>query len=77
MKTAKQIEKEVYQAYLKHGQGRAFDVANKYNVNYEYCNACETESPEIGHVCLICGQDTGRAKRSRPGNHKSPFGIGA
>lgn len=56
--TTKQIKKDVAYAYNELGQTPAFYVANSYGVGYEYCKACETDSPSIEHECLICGQTT-------------------
>jgi hypothetical protein len=56
--TPEQISKKVYAAYVEDGQSAAFEVANKYNVPYEFCKACDTESPSLDHTCLICGQET-------------------
>ena len=44
--------------YNKKGQSAVFDYANKHNIDFEHCKACETESPSIKHVCLVCGQET-------------------
>ena len=54
--TKSQIKKDVAYNYNEHGQAAAFDTANFYGVKYEYCKACETDSPAIDHECLICGQ---------------------
>ena len=70
------IASEVYTAYQEEGQASAFDVANKYNVPYEYCPACGTDSPSLKHTCLICGQETGTQEAalttdgSTAGNHR-------
>ena len=48
----------VRKAYENEGVGAACDVANEAGLGYEYCAACEAESPAIKHECLICGQAT-------------------
>ena len=46
------------------GQSAVFDYVNDFNetaaepIPYENCKACETSSPSIDHVCLVCGQLT-------------------
>jgi hypothetical protein len=62
--TTKQIKKDVAYAYNELGQTPAFYVANSYGVGYEYCKACETDSPSIEHECLICGQTTAPAPKN-------------
>lgn len=57
-KSFKNITEEILIAYHEGGQSSAFDVANKYNVPYEYCKGCETDSPSLLGSCLICGQAT-------------------
>lgn len=52
------LENKIYREYCKNGQSSAIDLANKHNLPFEYCKACETDSPAIDHVCAICGQDT-------------------
>lgn len=54
-----QISNEIYKIYCENGQSKAFDFADKCNLDFEYCKACETESPiDRQHTCLICGQST-------------------
>lgn len=68
------IEQRVLSAYIEHGQASAFMEANKYpEVVYEYCNACETDSPTLDHECLICGQET---KEDTWLKENPPFGFG-
>lgn len=59
MKNNKSYYDQVYKAYCNKGQSSAFDVADKHNLPFEYCNGCETETPAtIKHTCIICGQKT-------------------
>ena len=59
--------------YIKHialhygifGQASAFNLVNDINrtnrndiIPFETCKGCDTASPSIDHVCLICGQET-------------------
>lgn len=64
--------KEVYES---EGQRGVFDWVRIYNHNrpnveehipYEYCNACETNSPSLDHDCLVCGQGTRPKATSKP-----------
>lgn len=57
-KVLNEIRNTVYNAYCEGGQSAAFKLADSYGVKYEYCKACECESPQIKHTCLICGQET-------------------
>ena len=59
----RKIINTVYNAYAKGGQSAAFELANEYGCNYEYCKACECDSPQISHTCLICGQETTAVKK--------------
>lgn len=51
-------EKKIYKLYEEKGIGAACDYANKNNITYEHCKACESEMPSIKHTCTICGQAT-------------------
>lgn len=56
-----EIEKAVQNAYNKHGQSSAMEMANRFNnIVYEHCEPCESEMPTISgkHECLICGHET-------------------
>lgn len=46
--------------YEEKGQSAVFAYANKNGIGYEMCGAkaCDTESPAIKHICLVCGQET-------------------
>jgi hypothetical protein len=48
----------IYKLYSEKGVGAAIDYANKHNIPYEYCDACEADMPSKNHICLICGQAT-------------------
>lgn len=45
--------------YERKGQSAVFDYANELPadvINWWYCNGCETSSPSIEGVCMVCGQ---------------------
>lgn len=52
--------KNATKLYEKNGQSAVFAYANKNGIGYELCGkqACDTESPAINHICLVCGQET-------------------
>lgn len=58
------IKEEANRIYVEKGQSAVFDYVNRYNqkadepIPFENCKACETSSPSIDHVCLVCGQET-------------------
>lgn len=53
-----QHRKKAQAIYEEKGQSAVFDYANRHNIGYEFCEACETDSPSINHECLVCGQET-------------------
>jgi hypothetical protein len=63
-KEKKAIRKSIDEVYQAKGQAAAFDWVNNFNANhivsipFEDCDACETDSPAIDHICCICGQAT-------------------
>jgi hypothetical protein len=61
MKKLKHITKVCQELYEEKGQSAVFDYVNERdlpNVQYEYCKACDTDSPAWEHQCLVCGQKT-------------------
>jgi hypothetical protein len=49
------------------GRAKFFDYVNENirlkdpnfkKVKYEFCEACDCDSPAINHICLCCGQST-------------------
>lgn len=75
--TNKTHEKKIYKLYTEKGIDKACDYANKHNLPYEHCKACEAKMPSIKHICTICGQattiDSPEPKRKMSYN---PGGIG-
>ncbi len=61
-KTAKAIIKHFEAIYEKGGQSAVADEALHYKshplVDWEWCDACQSEVPSVNHTCLNCGQDT-------------------
>ena len=40
-------------------QGEIFDAVNDGSIEHDgwgYCRGCESESPHVNNVCLVCGQ---------------------
>lgn len=67
MTTAAKIMKECQLIYEEKGQSAVFNHVNYHiehgdityrRVNFEYCYACETDSPAINSTCLVCRQGT-------------------
>jgi hypothetical protein len=58
--TPAQHRKNATKLYEEKGQAAVFSYANKHKIGYEFCGekACDTESPSINHICLVCGQET-------------------
>lgn len=50
------LDKKIYRIYEHKGVGAACEYANKNNVPYKHCNACEADMPSINGNCCICGQ---------------------
>lgn len=50
--------------YNLHGQATAIDWVEAWNKNhvrpipFEWCEACDCQSPAIDHECCLCGQET-------------------
>ena len=51
---------KVYKLYCDKNKGlqAAFDYADKHNIDFEFCKACDAERPSVKHTCAICGQTT-------------------
>jgi hypothetical protein len=50
--------RETTRLYNEEGQSSVFDYAEKHDLDWEDCKACESPSPSIKHCCLVCGQET-------------------
>jgi DNA-directed RNA polymerase subunit M/transcription elongation factor TFIIS len=63
------LKKTIYAVYEKTGMIEACDWAINYNkhsvdqVPFEWCEACDNNTPSIEHECCLCGQET---KKSTP-----------
>jgi len=63
MKTALKlaIVLDTKKIYEEKGQSAVFDYVNDFNntsgepIPLENCKGCETSSPSLDHVCLVCG----------------------
>ena len=44
--------------YNQSGLSGVCDYADTQKIGYEFCKACDTDSPQIKHICLVCGQPT-------------------
>ena len=44
--------------YEEKGQSAVFAYANKHKIGYEFCKPCDTDSPQVKHICLVCGSST-------------------
>jgi hypothetical protein len=53
-----EIFKNCEDIYNEGGQSAVFKYADSKGIGYEYCKACECRSPQIDHICLVCGQTT-------------------
>jgi hypothetical protein len=52
--------KKAEELYESKGQSAVFAYANKHKIGYEFCKACDTDSPQINKMCLVCGNPTNR-----------------
>jgi len=46
--------------YSTKGFSAVCDYANKHKIGYEFCKACDSQSPSIQHICLACGSSTSK-----------------
>jgi hypothetical protein len=50
-------EDAVRKAYEKGGMGEACELAIHLGCEWRFCQACNTEVPSKGIMCMVCGQD--------------------
>lgn len=50
------IKDKIYKAYCLNGMTAAVEVADKADLLFLHCPACNTETPCVENECVICGQ---------------------
>lgn len=64
---SKLIRKVCKNLYEEIGPSAVYDFANILNLDYNYCNQCEAETPSLkGKECLNCGNPNGTTPLSFP-----------
>lgn len=63
-KEKNKLKEQISEVYNQHGQHTAIDWVEAWNNNhvrpipFEWCKACDSQSPSIDHECCLCGQAT-------------------